>query len=75
MEAGYSGDDSPYAKQKAADEKKRLEQKKKSDARKAKGYKQLKDLDVSKRSFAKITYDQKEEDNEEQQEKKFFGLF
>merc|ERR1719410_2057820 len=56
MEGNYKGgDDSPYAKAKAADEKKRLLQKKKSDARKAKGYTKL--ADVKQKSFAKFTYE------------------
>eukprot|EP00592_Proboscia_alata_P000485 CAMPEP_0194369988 /NCGR_PEP_ID=MMETSP0174-20130528/18359_1 /TAXON_ID=216777 /ORGANISM="Proboscia alata, Strain PI-D3" /LENGTH=130 /DNA_ID=CAMNT_0039147261 /DNA_START=58 /DNA_END=450 /DNA_ORIENTATION=- len=78
MESGYSGgDDSPYAKQKAVDDKRRSDQQEKVDARKAKGYTELKD--VKKRTFVKMKYNQKKEPEpepeEEKEKKKLFGLF
>jgi hypothetical protein len=73
MESGYAGgDDSPYAKRKAMDEEKKLNQKKRSAERQKKGYTELKD--VTKKSFAKITYEKKDEE-EETPKKKLFGLF
>mmetsp|Transcript_1098 Transcript_1098/g.2396 ORF Transcript_1098/g.2396 Transcript_1098/m.2396 type:complete len:134 (+) Transcript_1098:141-542(+) len=64
MEGNYAGgDDSPYAKAKAADERKEAERKKKSDERRARGYTELKD--VKTKSFAKFKYSDKQGEKEE----------
>jgi len=74
MEAGYKGEDSAFQKQKAADEAKRLEQKRRADERKNRGFTELKD--VKKRTFAKMKFDgPEEEDEEDGNKKKLFGLF
>jgi len=72
MEAGYKGEDSAFQKQKAADEKKREEKRKQADARKARGYTELKDS-FGKKTFVKVKYEEPAEPAKE--EKKFFGLF
>ena len=71
MEAGYKGEDSAYQKQKAFDAEKRQAKKDQNNARKAKGYTELKDVG-GKRTFAKTKYDAPEE---KPKEKKLFGLF
>lgn len=72
MEGGYAGgDDSPYAKAKAADEAKLLERKKKAEARKKRGFTELKD--AKKRTFAETKYDYDELPEKEDPFKKFFG--
>lgn len=71
MEAGYKGDNSAFQKQKAFDEEKRRAKKEQTNARKAKGYTELKDV-AGKRTFAKTKYDAPEE---KPKEKKLFGLF
>jgi len=64
MEGNYAGgDDSPYAKAKAADDRKEAERKKKSDERRARGYTELKD--VKAKSFAKFKYSDKQGEKEE----------
>jgi len=74
MEAGYKGEDSAFQKQKAADEAKRLEQKRRADDRKKRGFTELKD--VRKRTFTKLQYDGADDDEEEDKnKKKLFGLF
>lgn len=60
MESGYSGgEESPYAKKIAAEEKKRKEfEQKKREERKARGYKEFKDYDPkTQKTFAKAKYD------------------
>ena len=73
MEAGYKGgEDSAFSKQKAADEAKRLAKKKATEARKKRGFTELKD--VKERTYAKITYDDSN-DPPREEKKKLFGLF
>eukprot|EP00588_Corethron_pennatum_P013160 CAMPEP_0194266352 /NCGR_PEP_ID=MMETSP0169-20130528/1285_1 /TAXON_ID=218684 /ORGANISM="Corethron pennatum, Strain L29A3" /LENGTH=128 /DNA_ID=CAMNT_0039007015 /DNA_START=96 /DNA_END=482 /DNA_ORIENTATION=+ len=88
MEGNYKGgDDSPYAKAKAADDRKEDERKKKAAERRARGYTELKD--VKKKSFAKFKYSDKQGEKEEaaaaaaaakaaaeapKKKKNFFGL-
>lgn len=76
MESGYAGgDDSPYAKIKEKDRLKELEQKKRGQARRQKGYTELKD--VKEKSFVKLKYGAKDEEEEppKAEKKKLFGLF
>ena len=73
MEAGYKGEDSAFQKQKAADAAKNAEKKKRSDARKARGFTQL--SDVKERSYAKLKYDESESSDDDEPKKKLFGIF
>lgn len=57
MEAGYDGGDkSLYAQRKKEDERKRAKQRQKSDARKARGFTELKDV-YGKKTFVETKYD------------------
>mmetsp|Transcript_12723 Transcript_12723/g.29756 ORF Transcript_12723/g.29756 Transcript_12723/m.29756 type:complete len:125 (+) Transcript_12723:192-566(+) len=75
MESGYAGgEESPYAKIKEQDRLKEIEAKKRSQARKKRGYTELKD--VKKKSFVKLKYSGAEEEEPPKEEKKkLFGLF
>ena len=78
MESGYAGgEESPYAKIKEKDKQKEVNQKKRSDDRRNKGYTELKD--VKEKSFVKLKYgnkgDKEEEEPKEEKKKKLFGMF
>lgn len=78
MESGYAGgEESPYAKIKEKDKQKEVNQKKRSDDRRNKGYTELKD--VKEKSFVKLKYgnkgDKVEEEPKEEKKKKLFGMF
>eukprot|EP00536_Pseudo-nitzschia_multiseries_P012585 jgi/Psemu1/309233/fgenesh1_kg.490_\ len=71
MESGYAGgDDSPYAKIKEQDRLKELEAKKRAEARRKRGYTELKD--VKKKSFVKLKYAEEEEEPPKEEKKKLF---
>lgn len=73
MESGYAGgDDSMYAKIKAEDARKEAIRKQKSEERKKRGFKELKD--VKERTYVKLKYDDPDDEPEEPK-KKLFGLF
>ncbi|VEU38636.1 unnamed protein product [Pseudo-nitzschia multistriata] len=76
MESGYAGgEESPYAKIKAADAKKEEIRRKKALERQKRGFTELKD--VKKKSFVKLKYPGAEEEEEPPapEKKKLFGLF
>ena len=62
MESGYAGgEDSPYAKIKQQDEAKRQAQKEAAAAKRAKGFKLLKD--VKEKSFVQLKYEQEDKED------------
>jgi hypothetical protein len=73
MEAGYKGEDSAFARQKAADEKKIQAKKNQSEARRSKGFNELKD--VNERTFAKVKYEESEDKGAEEKKTGLFGLW
>jgi len=71
MEAGYKGEDSAFAKQKAFDEEQRRKQKEKSDERRARGFRTLNDMIGEK----KTPVEPKNEVEDNPKEDKKWGIF
>ena len=78
MESGYAGgDDSPYSKIKAQDDKREAIRKQRAEERKKRGYTELKD--VKEKTFVKLKYGDKKgakpEAPPKEEKKKLFGMF